>query len=254
MRVFATSDVHIDYEINRRWLRELSDSEYQQDVLILAGDLTDNLSLLAESLEVLVKRFLQVLFVPGNHECWVIRDKFNTSFEKFHKVLEVCSQCGVSTDVYRRGELTIVPLFSWYDFSFGKPCEQLKTSWSDFFSCKWPDNYAASNINRYFLDMNRERLSTQNNFIISFSHFLPRIDILPGFIPDSFRYLHPVMGSKSLGEQLKILQPDVHVYGHSHVNWQVKLGGVHYMNNAFGYPSETTITRKALHCIYETRE
>lgn len=37
VRVFTVSDIHIDYDENRRWLHSLSQSDYQADVLILAG-------------------------------------------------------------------------------------------------------------------------------------------------------------------------------------------------------------------------
>ncbi|WP_387692404.1 metallophosphoesterase [Photorhabdus sp. RM71S] len=252
MRVFAVSDLHVDHEINLKWLKGLSNSDFKDDILILAGDITDNLNLLGKSFQILASRFNKVLFVPGNHDCWVIRDQINTSIEKFHKVIDVCSDFGVGTDVYQVENLTIVPLFSWYDFSFGKPCMQLKASWGDFFCCKWPDNYLVTDIADYFLSMNIERLSTVNDLVISFSHFLPRIDIMPDFIPESIRYLYPVLGSYKLNEQLNILNPQIHIYGHSHVNWQVQLGGVQFINNAYGYPTETRITRKDLRCVYES--
>jgi hypothetical protein len=41
------------------------------------------------------------------------------------------------------------------------------------------------------------------------------------------------------------------VYGHSHVNNAVDLDDIHYVNNAFAYPSESHIARKQLKCIYE---
>jgi hypothetical protein len=43
----------------------------------------------------------------------------------------------------------------------------------------------------------------------------------------------------------------MHVYGHSHINRRVEIDGVSYINNAFGYPSETAITSKRLLCIHE---
>ena len=43
MRVFAVSDLHIDYKANFEWLLSISEFEYQHDILILAGDLTDQI-------------------------------------------------------------------------------------------------------------------------------------------------------------------------------------------------------------------
>ena len=66
MRIFALSDIHIDYPTNLQWLQNLSGQDYVEDILILAGDVTDDLDLLASALELLVKKFRKVCFVPGN--------------------------------------------------------------------------------------------------------------------------------------------------------------------------------------------
>lgn len=44
----AISDVHVDYKENMDWLRAIPEHKHQQDVLIVAGDLTDQQSLLRE--------------------------------------------------------------------------------------------------------------------------------------------------------------------------------------------------------------
>ncbi len=251
MRVFALSDVHIDYAANKRWMLELSDSEYRDDVLILAGDVTDDLDALAECLQGLASKFARVLFVPGNHELWVVRDHFATSLDKFHAVIELARDCGATTDTWRCDGVTIVPLFSWYDFSFGQPGKRLKKAWTDFVACVWPEGYTVAEVARYFSNRNHDRLDERNDVVISFSHFLPRIDVMPESIPARKRYLYPVLGSDLLGDQLRVLKPTLHVYGHSHVHRQVSLDGIQYVNNAFGYPSETRISRKDLLCIHE---
>ena len=74
---------------------------------------------------------------------------------------------------------------------------------------------------------------------------------MPSLIPLNRRQVYPVLGSVNLGEQLKQLQPDIHVYGHSHVNQSIELDNIHFINNAFAYPNEGRIERKQLHCVYE---
>ena len=46
MRVFATSDLHTDYKENFLWLKELSDTAYRDDTLIVAGDVSDRLEII----------------------------------------------------------------------------------------------------------------------------------------------------------------------------------------------------------------
>ena len=248
MRVFAVSDIHIDYSANQEWVAQLSRSDYRDDVLILAGDVTDHLSKLEWCLQTLVARFKQVLFVPGNHDLWVLRDGLpHNSFEKLGLIKRMVLDCGASMQAWQQGGLSIVPLLSWYDYSFGEPGEMLLEAWMDYRACRWPQQETAQQICAHFLQANLplpEIAAGQTT--ITFSHFLPRIDVMPSFIPLDKRYLYPVLGSSLIDLQLRQLRPGMHVYGHSHVNRRVSLDGIVYINNAFGYPNETRIAAKQL--------
>ncbi len=252
MRVFATSDLHVDYASNAEWVDGLSRSEYIDDVLMVAGDLSDSLSRLARSLDALARRFKKVLFVPGNHELWVHRDKNGgTSLDKFEQVCSVARSCGVMTAPVHLGRVSIVPLFGWYDDSFGVPCEELRGMWADFATCRWPAGWTHVHATTHFCAMNEAWLSVRNDTVISFSHFLPRIDLMPAYIPPKFRVLYPVLGTTRLEQQLRRLMPSIHVYGHSHVNRDRTIDGVRYVNNAFAYPQEHHLAAKQLVCVHE---
>ncbi len=252
MRVFALSDIHIDYDVNAKWIANLSVADYQDDVLVLAGDVTDNLSLLEWCLGTLAKRFKKVLFVPGNHELWVLReDRGKSSFQKFDDVCAVVESSGASMQAFRRPGVSIIPLLSWYDYSFGQPSDDLKSTWMDYRACRWPAGYAEEDVAAHFAALNDGQVSPVGDKIITYSHFLPRIDVMPAYIPWAGRRLYSVLGSAQIDGQVRRLNADIHVYGHSHVNRHVKIDGVTYINNAFGYPSETWITSKSLMCIRE---
>jgi predicted phosphodiesterase len=250
MRVFALSDVHVDYAENARWIESISCMEYRDDVLILAGDITDKLHLLAWCLDEMVRRFRKVLFVPGNHELWVGRDAGGkTSLQKFHEVCAVVESSGASMQPFHAENLSIVPLLGWYDYSFGEPNEELKSIWMDYYACRWPNGFREPEIAAYFGALNLQRLEGSGK-VITFSHFLPRIDLMPDAVPPSKRLLYPVLGSTRLERQLRALAPRIHVYGHSHLNRAVWRDEVLYINNAFGYPGEGSIASKRLLCIH----
>jgi len=253
MRVFAVSDIHVDYKENLAWILSLDSKEYGDDILILAGDVTEKMSLLEQVLVSLAVSFKVVLFVPGNHELWVQEDDFDCSLDKLEAIAELCKSCGVHSDVFELPGISFVPLFSWYDFSFGEPDRHLRRAWRDFRACSWPEYLPESqDVTEYFLKLNVPKLSIINKTVISFSHFLPRIDVMPAGIPVKRRNVYPVLGSEALGVQVKQLSPMIHVYGHSHVNQDIELDGIRYVNNAFAYPSESQISRKQLKCIYES--
>lgn len=252
MRVFALSDVHVDYDVNARWIAGLSSADYQDDVLILAGDVTNMLSRLDWCLSSLARRFGQVLFVPGNHELWVIReDRGKDSLQKFSDVCRVVESSGASMRPFRARGVAIVPLLGWYDYSFGEPSEELRSIWMDYHACRWPDGLSDEGVAAHFSALNDGQRAETGETVITYSHFVPRIDLMPGSIPQSYRMLYPILGSVRLEAQLRRLSPPIHVYGHSHVNRCVQLDGVTYINNAFGYPNETRIAAKRLVSIHE---
>ncbi len=252
MRVFALSDIHIDYEVNSRWISALSTADFQDDVLILAGDVTDTRRLLGWCLGALAKRFKKVLFVPGNHDLWVVREHHKSSLRKFDDVCALAESSGASMQPFRERGVAILPLLSWYDYSFGEPSDELRSVWMDFHSCRWPDGHTEREVTDYFLGLNDEKArGAVGDTVITFSHFLPRIDVMPGFIPNEGRLLYPVLGTSRLDAQLRRLGSQLHVYGHSHVRRDVTIDGVSYVNNAFGYPSETWNSSKGLKCVHE---
>jgi predicted phosphodiesterase len=255
MRIFALSDLHVDFEANARWAADLSRSDYQRDVLILAGDLSDSLEAVERCLEGLSRRFCQVCFVPGNHELWVTRDgRGGTSLDKFARLLQVAERGGATLRAVRVEQVSIVPLLGWYDYSFGLPGAELRQTWMDFHACRWPDGWSDADVTDWFIRQNAPPApaAAPDEVTISFSHFLPRIDLMPAFIPPARRTIYPVLGSVRIEQLVRAIRPAIHVYGHSHVNRDIRIDGIRYLNNAFGYPYEERIASKALKCIYGT--
>lgn len=259
MRVHTVSDIHVDYAQNFDWLMGLSESEYRSDVLLLAGDVSDDFALLETVLAACAARFAQVLFVPGNHDLWVRRCHFDCSLTKFTALNALCDSLGIKTQTFLLDGVAFVPLLSWYDFSFGELSRELRRGWRDFSACHWPDSLSDSGaVANYFHALNEAELVRHSevcssaNVVISCSHFLPTLAAMPSWVPESRRVVYPVLGSAALGDQVERLAPAVHVYGHSHVNQAVQLGETCYVNNAFATPNETRIAVKRLQCIYDS--
>ena len=121
-RLFAISDVHADMEPNRLWLEGLSDQAYQQDALIVAGDVSEDLETIHETLATLVTKFQRVFFTPGNHDLWM-EDGAGDSMDKLHEILRLCERIGVATRPERFGchdgpAVWVCPLLSWHHQSF----------------------------------------------------------------------------------------------------------------------------------------
>ena len=252
MRVFATSDIHADYKANAEWLGGLSTRDYQDDILILAGDISDSVQVLDTSFQLLERRFAKVVYVPGNHDLWVTRESSSqNSIEKLQRLQLLARACGITTEPFAYRSLAIVPLLSWYDYSFGTPDAELRAIWMDYRTCVWPEGLGMYEVTSYFLRQNALPTPDPAKTVISFSHFLPRIDLMPRLMPQHFRVLYPIMGTSRLDTQIRAVGASIHVYGHSHLNKQTKIDGVQYVNNALGYPGESRIASRSLLCVYQ---
>src|SRR5215475_4171039 len=153
MRMFAISDLHTDFRENMLLVEQLSDGDYQQDVLIAAGDISDRLGILQATLARLRAKFMKVFYVPGNHELWVRRQP-QTSVEKFFSVLALCQRLDIQTSPEKVGAAWVVPLFSWYESQFAGERDgddPLLRGWADFSLCKWPT--ALARVCDWFLNM-----------------------------------------------------------------------------------------------------
>ena len=245
MRVFATSDLHTDYKENFQWLTELSDTAYRDDTLIVAGDISDRVEIIRETLLLLRSKFRHVLFTPGNHELWVRRTEFD-SIEKFYQVLQLCDDIGVVTKPLHLDGFWIVPLFSWYDGVY----DAEMNAWADFHLCKWPEH--AQPLAEYFLRLNEPRLKSYDAPVITFSHFIPRAELLPPKEFMRFSWLPNVSICEALDAQIRQLESRVHVCGHTHTSFDEVIDNVRYIQNAVRYPKERRAGSVAVKMIFAT--
>lgn len=241
-RIFCTSDLHVDYMENLKWVENLSEEDYREDVLIVAGDICHQKEMILQVFRLLVRKFKEVCFVPGNHDLWVLDEKNSDSWAKFNWILEVARNEGVCMEPLELDRWEIIPLFSWFDFSFGKANDRLQRLWRDFRAVKWPETWTQEQAAAQFHARNELVARKPGKKRITFSHFVPFTWCLPA-IPIA-RYLRPVLGSGTLGGHVRELGPDCHIFGHFHMNRSKTVGHTLFLDNALGYPKETFLKRK----------
>ncbi|XP_002737627.1 uncharacterized protein LOC100378179 [Saccoglossus kowalevskii] len=285
-RVFAISDIHVDHPANLDWINGWSDQRYRDDVLIVAGDVTDYLPLLESTLSSFKKKFKSVFYVPGNHELWLrknprpsqISNTLMDSIQKFQHILSICDTIGVHTTPQSiacvdNTQVMIVPLFSWYStpetdevdslyLSGPHPdnVEKMNKMWMDNHFCVWP--HLETTISKHFAALNNKHVKQYSIPVISFSHFLPRQDLILACKKDEeavareqdllslgkqnlprqgstigFNFTR-FAGCKILETQIRRLCSQVHVYGHQHRNRDRDINGVRYVSHCLGYKRE----------------
>lgn len=100
MKLYAISDLHVGYQVNRQALEALP--SYLEDWLIVAGDPGETISQHRYALAQLTRRFAQVIWVPGNHDLWTIpsrslEEERARGEEKYQKLIAICQEYGVLT-------------------------------------------------------------------------------------------------------------------------------------------------------------
>ncbi|XP_022841597.1 uncharacterized protein LOC111365349 isoform X2 [Olea europaea var. sylvestris] len=242
-RVFVVSDLHTDYIENMTWVRSLSSNIYKKDVLIVAGDVAETCSNFVLTMSLLRERFQHVFFVPGNHDLWLRREKHNyfDSLYKLDKLLDACERLGVETKPSIVDGLGIIPLYSWYH----EACK-------DFHVCRWPDGLenGESSLALYFDSMNDKNWNTVKDIqrrcshTVSFSHFIPRLELCPEKRMLFYPNLPKIIGSNFLETRIRSIHGDVgnasacHVFGHTHFCWDTTLDGIRYVQAPLAYPRE----------------
>jgi 3',5'-cyclic AMP phosphodiesterase CpdA len=214
------------------------------------------------------KKFKAVAFVPGNHDLWLVKgDKSSrNSIEKFERILDLCSKYGIHTsakcveDEESGAKVWLVPLFSWYHEDFdsdeSSKGERIRREvWCDFMNCKWPDKVLNEDSEtpsaplgtpeKYFLSLNEKSIldvlsSTVEATIISFSHFLPRRECFPPkeSLSEYRSFMPKVIGSARLDLQIRSIGSHIHVFGHTHIPWNMVIDGVHYIQMCLMHPKE----------------
>ncbi|EGB09358.1 hypothetical protein AURANDRAFT_53066 [Aureococcus anophagefferens] len=200
------------------------------------------------------------------------------SLEKLDRLLGLCRSLGIRTGptrfvVAKGSDVLAVPLLSWYDDAFdgdGEPgpgdappgldSPQHRARWVDYAFCAWGEalerapgfrfsaaDGASDHVARHFAARNEPRLaaalddlqtSRSRPVVVTVSHFAPRRELLPEkrFLVDP--HLPKVSGSELIEAQLRVLGPDAHVFGHTHLCYDLELDGVRYVNWPLGSARE----------------
>lgn len=265
--LYAISDTHCEAKPNMSWLEELPGSP--EDTIILAGDIGVEISNLETALRLFVTKYKHVFYCFGNHECWISKHKFNDSFEKIAAIRSVCDSLGVRTKPALLEGTWIVPIIGWYHTSWDaepplqvpdgsklkrEPRAPDKMS-NDYLYCRWGDYENGSDeLARHMDSLNEawgawplpeELLAEARRVpgerahpIVTFSHFLPRNELFLEKRMSMEPNLSKLIGGNWIRDRVDQLRPDIHVFGHTHMCWDMHLDGVRYMSWPLGMPEE----------------
>jgi hypothetical protein len=201
-----------------------------------------------------------------------------TSVDQLVDVLTAAREEGVHVGpvcvpYHHQKHLWMVPLQSFYHSSWdtepdlqdpalvaAEQRRSFRKRWNDFRNMKWPTRLTSEheftrgsdgrggswalatafgelnrNILNHFANQNKDSTSRT---ILSFSHYVPRIELSPEkrFLIDPG--LARVIGSDRLEQDIRQLKPNLHMFGHTHIPIGMNVDGIRYAQWPLGYPRE----------------
>lgn len=260
MKLYAISDLHLNYEENRASLESLLD--HRDDWLIVAGDVGETKGHLEFLFRSVVGKFAKVIWLPGNHELWTIRkgEEGLRGEAKYLDLVALCRSYGVSTPedpfpVWPEPKRIIAPLFVLYDYTFrpDSVAQGSEISWAmesgllcadeeflhpDPFSSisEWCNDRVVRSERRIEEALRENpdaKLILANHFPVLYEHaVLPRI---PRFTI--------WCGTKQTEPWIERYPVSSVVYGHLHIPATKYKNGVRFDEVSFGYPSQRRSAR-----------
>ncbi|ROO90883.1 3',5'-cyclic AMP phosphodiesterase CpdA [Actinocorallia herbida] len=262
-RLLAVSDLHVSYADNRvvtEGLRPTSD----EDWLIVAGDVADKVADIEWALRTLTRRFAKVVWVPGNHELWTVRDAADglRGVARYEYLVEMCRGLGVVTpeDPYplwegSGGPALIAPLFLLYDYSFLPPgCttkeEGLAYAYETGIVCVdenllHPDPYPSREAwcaARVALTERRLAACDPEVPLVLVNHWpLVRNPTEVLWYPEFAQWC----GTTATADWHRRFNVKTMIYGHLHIPRETRYDGVRFEEVSLGYPREWQKRAKA---------
>ena len=243
--LWAVSDLHAAAKKNRAKIDEIQ-PEDASDWLIVAGDVAERTELILEVLAELNARFAQVIWVPGNHELFSRSQDRHRGREKYDALVAGCRELGIITpeDPYPVfAGVTVVPLFTLYDYSFRLPGTTVEQalSMAEENSIMMTDEAAIAP----FVDIRAwcwDRLAYSIKRLSRISGPTVLINHWPLIQEPTMRLRYPEIslwcGTRHTRGWPTRYQAQSVVYGHLHIPAVEVVDGVEHIEASLGYPSE----------------
>lgn len=259
--VDIVSDLHIDY-----WSQELKhnikfdfsstknhplkweNKNIFNKLLIVAGDISDNLDLSIKELDKISKFYDKVLFVDGNHEHYHIYPNLHSLDDIYSKIKSLNNNKikYLPKETFKFGKIAFIGYCGWWNFN-NKKAEETKKH-IKFFKENYPEFKEEQNIinteyiyNRSIEEYNLlterlKELEKDGNIeeIIIVTHTLPRAFFSQGYLESEFNTEFSNINKQNYPKLSKW------IFGHTHAIHETKLlePGIQFISNPRGRPDD----------------
>ncbi|CAE8674972.1 unnamed protein product [Polarella glacialis] len=238
-RVFAVSELHFEQKCNEDWAHAIDDFAFQDDVIVVSGNVADTTVGIIRGLRTLKSKFRRVFYTVGSHEMQIQHSefaKYPDSFSKLHAIFSACDELGV--DVFPApvcDGVLVAPLLSWCSAEFDQQDPFPDPNAHFHRRSRWPMD-ADLQVWKYMMKLNEPFLKLPRyETVITFSHFLPRQG-LP--FDKSRKNAIKAVGCDMIDEQARALGTKLHAFGAGRVRHAQVHAGVRYVSAPLGLEAE----------------
>ncbi|WP_217588154.1 metallophosphoesterase [Lentibacillus saliphilus] len=253
MRIGVVSDLHIDANLHMvpdqtRFIEGLNSivTEKQIDVLLIAGDVSDDYRMTLDVLETLDHICpAQVLFVPGNHDYWSINHDVKDAW-KIHQALSEWKGSLTERSYHLNDDWVVIGNTGWYDYSFGNPAfteadfndmHHMDRTWKDSKYVQWGmDNKA---VHHYFMGkLENELKRHRGKNIIMMTHVVTHPEFIVPTPHPLWDYFNAFLGSSAYGKLYQDYNVRYGIMGHVHYRKTAKINNTHMICACLGKYTE----------------
>ena len=265
MRIGLTSDLHVEHHPEVVPLIAARARALAVDVLIVAGDVSSNLATLEAALVALRPSAPRLVFVPGNHDLWMLKDTPTSRARYEREIPALCARAGA--DAIRQAPVEIdgvafAGVTGWYDYSLrNRELDGTFTladyergawgrlRWNDKARISWPGDDGAELGDVAICDgqvalLERQLAEVGARPTVVVTHHLPFVELATSRGEPPWDFINGFMGSERLGEAMR-RAPNVRlgVCGHTHFRKRGEFegaGGRRFTveTSPIGYPRE----------------
>jgi predicted phosphodiesterase len=259
MRIALLSDLHLEFEENRRlWPEILAKLRAEgPEIVIAGGDIDENDDRLLGTLSDLVRTGAPVLFLPGNHELKVENDRRlgATSEERYARGLHrLCHKAGaiylpVQAPVVREG-VAFLGVPGWCDGTLAsKPFGEDEVVKGDQWTPRIPDAWISRRFRRELQAQLRELEATRRfesvRAVVAIFHFVPSRRLIEPIERARGEKIDRETAGGSLLSTLTSALDDLVlvVHGHKHIPYAARINDTLVVARPFGRPDQVGTDR-----------
>jgi Icc-related predicted phosphoesterase len=264
MRLALTSDLHVEHHPEVVALIVERVRAIAPDVLVIAGDVSSQLATLEAALAELRRAAPRLVFVPGNHDLWMLSGTPSSRARYEHEIPALCARAGVDVvggEPIEIDGVAFVGVTGWYDYSLrNRALDDTFTladyrrgawgrlRWNDKLRISWPGDDGAELDDPAICDAQVRSLERQLAAVgarptVVVTHHLPVAELVTSRGEPPWDFINGFMGSARLGEAMR-RAPGVRlgVCGHTHFRKRATVAGAGgafpVETSPIGYPRE----------------